>query len=498
MTTNYPGAIDSLSNPTSSDPLSSPSHSQQHQNANDAIEAIETALGTAPAGTAVNVSARIASMEAYIPTIGTAVTEAQLAAAQSATSSSASTASATAASASAAQASSLYADFDKRYLGPKATAPTVDNEGNALVPGALYWNTAVPAMYVWTGSAWTLAVNSVYAWSGPVTIVDNSSNTALRVTQTGAGNALLVEDSANPDSTPFVIDASGKVLIGQTSSADTAVLQVANDTSVGYLGVSAGSSGSPINLRRVNGTVASPTTVAQSDVLGVIRFQGFDGTTNITAADILSTVGGVPGTSDMPGTLVFRTTADGAAAVTERMRITAGGNVGIGTANPGYKLDVNGTANFSGVTTAPTAASGTSTTQVATTEFVTTADALKADVISETTTDYTLSSNVLTFNLSNGNVGYIATAPTAAMTFNFTNAPTTNGKSISVSVFVTQGATGYIPTTVQIAGTGQTIKWAGGSAPTATNGAGKIDVFSFTLIRRSSAWTVLGSALANF
>lgn len=124
--------------------------------------------------------------------------------------------------------------------------------------------------------------------------------------------------------------------------------------------------------------------------------------------------------------------------------------------------------------------------------------ALKADVISETITDYTLASNVLTMDLAVSNVAFIATAPTAAMTFNFTNAPTTNYKSITASIFVTQGATGYIPTTLQIAGAAQTIKWAGGTAPTATSTAGKIDVFSFSMIRRGSAWTVLGSALANF
>lgn len=124
--------------------------------------------------------------------------------------------------------------------------------------------------------------------------------------------------------------------------------------------------------------------------------------------------------------------------------------------------------------------------------------ALKADIVSETVTDYTLATNVLTMDLANGNVGFIATAPTAAMTFNFTNVPTTNGKAVTVSVFVTQGATGYIPTTLQIAASAQTIKWPGGTAPTATSGAGKIDVFSFTFIRRSSAWTVLGSSLLNF
>lgn len=49
MSTAYPGAIDSLVNPNATDPLSSPSHSLQHANANDAIEAIEKRVG--PRGT---------------------------------------------------------------------------------------------------------------------------------------------------------------------------------------------------------------------------------------------------------------------------------------------------------------------------------------------------------------------------------------------------------------------------------------------------------------
>ena len=53
--------------------------------------------------------------------------------------------------------------------------------------------------------------------TGPTIISDSSSSDALRITQTGAGNALVVEDSANPDSTPFVVNASGNVGIGTSS-----------------------------------------------------------------------------------------------------------------------------------------------------------------------------------------------------------------------------------------------------------------------------------------
>lgn len=44
--------------------------------------------------------------------------------------------------------------FDDRYLGAKAVAPTLDNDGNALLIGALYWDTALPGMRSWNGSAW--------------------------------------------------------------------------------------------------------------------------------------------------------------------------------------------------------------------------------------------------------------------------------------------------------------------------------------------------------
>ena len=62
--------------------------------------------------------------------------------------------SATAAASSAAAAATTYDNFDDRYLGSKSTPPTVDNDGNPLIVGALYWNSVDAAMYAWTGSAW--------------------------------------------------------------------------------------------------------------------------------------------------------------------------------------------------------------------------------------------------------------------------------------------------------------------------------------------------------
>jgi hypothetical protein len=62
--------------------------------------------------------------------------------------------SATAAAASATAAAASYDSFDDRYLGAKSTPPTLDNDGNALITGAIYWNSVTNQMFAWTGSAW--------------------------------------------------------------------------------------------------------------------------------------------------------------------------------------------------------------------------------------------------------------------------------------------------------------------------------------------------------
>jgi hypothetical protein len=74
-------------------------------------------------------------------------------------------------------------------------------------------------------------------------------------------------------------------------------------------------------------TAGSNTIVANNDELGGINFCGADGTRPITGAFIGAYVDGTPGNLDMPGRLVFSTTADGAASPTERMRITSAGRL---------------------------------------------------------------------------------------------------------------------------------------------------------------------------
>jgi hypothetical protein len=131
------------------------------------------------------------------------------------------------------------------------------------------------------------------ALSGNVTIDTNSSAPALKITQTGTGYALRVQDSADPDSTPLVIDNTGKLGLGTTSPSES-------------LDVSGGN----IAMTSSGGTLYAKITPGAS-------------TTDLAA--------------DGARALTFTTNS------TERLRITDTGLVGIGkTPSAGVELDVVG------------------------------------------------------------------------------------------------------------------------------------------------------------
>ena len=91
---------------------------------------------------------------------------------------------AAAAAASAAAAAASYDSFDDRYLGAKASAPSVDNDGNALTAGALYFNTTTGAMQVYDAVA--------VAWEGITSAVSSS-----RWSKTAAGGETTLNGADN-------------------------------------------------------------------------------------------------------------------------------------------------------------------------------------------------------------------------------------------------------------------------------------------------------------
>jgi hypothetical protein len=146
------------------------------------------------------------------------------------TSATAAASSASAAATSASNAAASYDAFDDRYLGSKASAPSVDNDGNALLTGALYWNSSANQLYVWDGSAWdeaafnaTGAVTSFNTRSGAVTL--NSTDVTDALTYTPLGSADIGVTVQAYDAT-YLVDADIGVTV-QGYDINTAKLDVA-------------------------------------------------------------------------------------------------------------------------------------------------------------------------------------------------------------------------------------------------------------------------------
>lgn len=172
-----------------------------------------------------------------------------------------------------------------------------------------------------------------HAIKGATTILSNSASPALTVTNTGSGNSFVVEDSASPDTSSFVIDGSGRVIVGGLATVATvsgnAKLQVQNNgLAISAQTYSADTVGALIDFTKSrNATIGSGTVVQSGDDIAQFRFCAYDGAAYIRAASISVAVDGTPGTNDMPGRLAFSTTADGASNPTERMLIASNGAI---------------------------------------------------------------------------------------------------------------------------------------------------------------------------
>jgi len=117
-----------------------------------ATSAANSAAAAATSATSADASATASATSASAA--ATSATSAATSASSAATSATAAATSAASAATSATSAAASFDSFDDRYLGAKSTPPTLDNDGNALLTGALYWNTVDNQMYVWSGSAW--------------------------------------------------------------------------------------------------------------------------------------------------------------------------------------------------------------------------------------------------------------------------------------------------------------------------------------------------------
>lgn len=193
-------------------------------------------------------------------------TAASVSASAAASSATAASASASDAAASAASAAALLDNFDDRYLGPKSTAPTVDNDGNALVVGALYFDTTSGKMRVYTSTGWVDASSASQA-----------ALTVYRYTAT-AGQTTFSGADVNTQTLAYlaggiVVTLNGSVIVGggvdYTASNGTSVVLATGATVGDTLEVYAFSSFSIASLNGsaiVDGTITSAKLATSLDL----------------------------------------------------------------------------------------------------------------------------------------------------------------------------------------------------------------------------------------
>jgi hypothetical protein len=164
--------------------------------ATSATSAANSATAAATSATSADASATAAATSET--NAATSASSALTSATSAATSASSALTSANSAATSASSAATSYDDFDDRYLGAKASDPTLDNNGNPLITGALYFNTTIPAMKVYTGSAWQI-------------VAADTSNFVDKSLWTAKG-ALVGASAAGTPATLTVASTNGYVL----------------------------------------------------------------------------------------------------------------------------------------------------------------------------------------------------------------------------------------------------------------------------------------------
>jgi Phage T7 tail fibre protein len=297
-----------------------------------ASSASTSATNSANSASSAAGSASTATAQAVIATAKAA--EAAVSASDAATS-------ATSAASSAASAAALLDNFDDRYLGPKASAPSVDNDGNALIIGALYYDTTTAKMRVYTASGWidassasvaTLAQFQFNATAGQTTFSGADANGVTLAYTVGAVivtlNGVILESPGDFSAST----GSSIVLTSGAASGDDLNVYAFGNFLIADTYSRAEADGA---FARINGTTTVTVDIPALST-GVSR-AGFRG--------LRSGVGAAfQGYKDVDtgkyGAIIASyDVATGVAS--EKIRIDNDGNIGVGTGSPASQLDIS-------------------------------------------------------------------------------------------------------------------------------------------------------------
>ena len=337
-----------------------------------------TSLTNSIAGDTIIASNAATSATASASSAATSASNANVSAIAASSSASAASGSASVAFGFANDAASSYDSFDDRYLGSKTVAPTLDNDGNTLLVGALYWNSVTTKLFVWSGTAWRdgfftgLSSSLVTATAGQAVVATPTYTVGTNTIQVYVnGLKVILGTDFTETSTTSITFASGltlgdevELVVVQSLTIGTAVASNVSYTPTGTIAAtnvqnalseiisdSAASSGSSLVGYLPSGTGAVATTV-QTKLREAVSVKDFgavgDGVTNDSAAvqaaiDTVETLGG--NLIFPPGKYLF-----GSQVTINRTYAAAGGGNFVGERNliiSGYGAEIRTTGGIS-------------------------------------------------------------------------------------------------------------------------------------------------------